>query len=625
MGSEAVESTSGAGAPARRAGTPLRRAWRAADRWLHAGPAEGLLPSAARRLGVVWVAVSLPVITAAAAFVHTPGAYVFVLIFMACGAYTTPGLVAGLLAVRRAPARDRASYVTLYTGLVLVYAVGVAMLVGLATGWRWANPLGVPVVVLAGLAHMVGLTWLARSRSGRRALAVDVLESSAAVVAVLAPLVVAWGPAVVDADHAWYTIPAATTLVPHVWGAYWSTSLLVRLGPGRMAFERFAVLMALGGTLNAGLQVAQGVSGFTLAAPPLIGYAALCASMYLLIPLFIPQRLRPGLDRLPPQAQVRGGWLAPVVGLTGTAALLAATAAVAGDRPWAVPYALGVVTMLLVLAGLRQVAGAAETRRLYRQVEEASDERHHLLTQMLERSVHDRRRVARQLHDQALAAYASFSALAGTGRTAPGLAGVVAEASAAVRGDLARHADSLQGLLLAIRPLEGRGRPGEGLRTPIAAYLAGAYGDRRPPRLTVEVPEPLGLDWVTETVLLQVVQEALHNVWRHSHATSVAVTVARDGEVVAVHIADDGVGFDPAAVVEESGLAAMRASATVLGGTLALRSRPGGGTVVSAWLGPRPAGVTSAGAGAAAVPAVPGSARLRLVTGGLADGPGPDA
>jgi two-component system NarL family sensor kinase len=286
-----------------------------------------------------------------------------------------------------------------------------------------------------------------------------------------------------------------------------------------------------------------------------------------------------------------------------------------------VPFALGVVTLLLVLAGLRQVAGANETKRLYRQVEEASDERRQLLTQMLERSVHDRRRFAGQLHEQAMSAYASFTALAGTGRPTPGLASVVAAASQVVRGDLARHADSLQELLLAISPLEGGSRPGEGLRTPIAAYLAGTYGDGRPPRLTVDLVEPLALDWVTETVLLQVVQDALHNVRRHSHATAVAVRVAREGDVVVVHVADDGIGFDPAAVDHESGLAAMRASAQVLGGTLAVRSRPGQGTVVSAWLGPCTEGDGSPGAtgeGEAALPPVPvpvpGSPRLRLVS-----------
>jgi signal transduction histidine kinase len=284
---------------------------------------------------------------------------------------------------------------------------------------------------------------------------------------------------------------------------------------------------------------------------------------------------------------VRGGWLATSVALVGTAILLAATAVVADERPWALPFALGVVSVLLVLGGLRQIAGVRETRRLYRQVEEASDERRRLVAQLLERSVHDRRRFAGQLHEQAIAAYASFSALAAAGRpAATGRSSVVAQASALVKVDLARHADSLRELILAIRPLE-RGRAGgERLRTPIAAYLANAYGDEPPPRLTISVDESLSLDWVTETVLLQVLQEALHNVWRHSRARSVDVSVESAGEAVVVRVSDDGVGFDQSTPVEESGIAAMRASAAVLDGTLTVEPRGGGGTVVTACLGP---------------------------------------
>lgn len=81
-------------------------------------------------------------------------------------------------------------------------------------------------------------------------------------------------------------------------------------------------------------------------------------------------------------------------------------------------------------------------------------------------------------------------------------------------------------------------------------------------------------------------------------------------------------------MVAESGLAAMRASAAVLGGELLVTSRPGAGTVVSAWLGPRPNdGEGPAAEGPPAVPPVPGSARLRLVTDarpGSPPGPGGD-
>ena len=78
------------------------------DAWLHAGPeGDGLISPVLRRLGFVWIAVSLPFTTAVSALVASPGSYVFVLIFMAAGAYTTPGLVAGAYDVRHAPRGDR--------------------------------------------------------------------------------------------------------------------------------------------------------------------------------------------------------------------------------------------------------------------------------------------------------------------------------------------------------------------------------------------------------------------------------------------------------------------------------------------------------------------------------------
>jgi len=256
-----------------------------------------------------------------------------------------------------------------------------------------------------------------------------------------------------------------------------------------------------------------------------------------------------------------------------------------------VPFSLGVVSVLVVLAGLRQMAALRETRALYSRVEEASDERRRLLTQLLERSVNDRRRFAEQLHEQAVVAYASFAALAGAGRTAP----VVAEASQLVRGDLGRHADSLRELVLSIRPLEGAGdaRRGPRLLTPIQAYLSTIYGDRTAPALTMRVDDELVLDWVVETVLLQIVQEALHNIWRHSDAKHVHIVIAPTDATAAVQaatvtITDDGVGFDTATTREGAGVATMRASAAVVEGSFAIESSPGAGTTISACLGPGP-------------------------------------
>ena len=196
-----------------------------------------------------------------------------------------------------------------------------------------------------------------------------------------------------------------------------------------------------------------------------------------------------------------------------------------------------------------------------------------------------------QLHSQAMSAYASFTALAATDRPAE----VVAQASAAVGADLRRRAESLHELVRSMRRRDG-GRPGQQLIAPVRAYLATMYGDRVPPALTVRVADDLVLDWVVETIALQVVQEALQNVWRHSGASAVAVEIHAVAGVVIVEVADDGDGFDPVRTPEAGGIATMRASAAVVDGRVNVESVPAwepGSSPGSAGTAPMPERPTS--------------------------------
>jgi signal transduction histidine kinase len=93
--------------------------------------------------------------------------------------------------------------------------------------------------------------------------------------------------------------------------------------------------------------------------------------------------------------------------------------------------------------------------------------------------------------------------------------------------------------------------------------------------------------------LLQMVREALSNAARHSKGRLATVRLeADDGEVV-VTVADDGIGFDPAAVRPSGhlGLANIRDRAVRMGGAADVESRPGAGTRVIIRL-PRNDGVT---------------------------------
>ncbi|MET9955239.1 sensor histidine kinase [Streptomyces sp. NPDC006339] len=90
-----------------------------------------------------------------------------------------------------------------------------------------------------------------------------------------------------------------------------------------------------------------------------------------------------------------------------------------------------------------------------------------------------------------------------------------------------------------------------------------------------------------QSALLRIAQGALANIREHAAAGSAAITLTYLDDQVVLDVADDGRGFDPAAVrdaegVRGHGLPAMRVRARQLGGTLTIESTPGEGTVLSA-------------------------------------------
>jgi signal transduction histidine kinase len=93
---------------------------------------------------------------------------------------------------------------------------------------------------------------------------------------------------------------------------------------------------------------------------------------------------------------------------------------------------------------------------------------------------------------------------------------------------------------------------------------------------------PPSLDAGVSLGLYRIVQEALHNVVRHSHATDAHVNVYRAGGQIGLLITDSGVGFDPRRVPPGSlGLVSMRERMAILNGQLTVDSVPGRGTRVS--------------------------------------------
>lgn len=92
-----------------------------------------------------------------------------------------------------------------------------------------------------------------------------------------------------------------------------------------------------------------------------------------------------------------------------------------------------------------------------------------------------------------------------------------------------------------------------------------------------EAPDHLSAD--VSIHLLRIVGEAMTNARRHAGARRVELRVETRGEALSASVADDGCGVARGAALGR-GMAGMHERAELLGGSLTVSERPGGGTIV---------------------------------------------
>jgi PAS domain S-box-containing protein len=192
----------------------------------------------------------------------------------------------------------------------------------------------------------------------------------------------------------------------------------------------------------------------------------------------------------------------------------------------------------------------------------------------------ERRRWARELHDETLQALAGLRVLLSSAQRT-NEEGPFRRAASAALEQLDTEIESLRVLISELRPAV---LDELGLHSALLA-LAERARVRHGIEVTMEIDaspdssSSLGLDPELEAVVYRVVQEAVTNAGRHADPDAVVVRLAqRDGEVQ-VSIADDGSGFDPSRPTDGFGLVGMRERVALVGGRLELASSPEGTTV----------------------------------------------
>jgi signal transduction histidine kinase len=194
--------------------------------------------------------------------------------------------------------------------------------------------------------------------------------------------------------------------------------------------------------------------------------------------------------------------------------------------------------------------------------------------------VEERQRLARELHDSVTQALYSVTLYAEATRMAlsAGKPDVAAENLEELH-NLAREAMiDMRMLLFELHPpvLEE-----EGLVAALQARLA-TVESRAGLQTEIQVEGERRLPLAIEEALFRIALEGFNNVVKHARAERVTVRLAFDDEAVCLEIRDDGRGFDPAGGGRSGGmgLPGMEERARRIGGTLAVASRPGGGTTV---------------------------------------------
>lgn len=202
--------------------------------------------------------------------------------------------------------------------------------------------------------------------------------------------------------------------------------------------------------------------------------------------------------------------------------------------------------------------------------------------------VAERERMAREIHDTLAQGFTSVIALVQAERARLAAADDDAPRLAAVEDTARENLAEARALVAAFAPvdLHDSGLP-DALRR-LATRFAAETGVQVALDLPPD-PSVRALDTGAAVVLLRVAQEALANVRQHAGAGHVTLRLQTPrGDGIEVEVVDDGSGFDLDGRGDGDaggyGLSGMRSRVEEVGGQLAVDSRPGAGTRVTASL-----------------------------------------
>lgn len=286
--------------------------------------------------------------------------------------------------------------------------------------------------------------------------------------------------------------------------------------------------------------------------------------------------------------QTQGG----VWGKTGATSLVAVPV---GQQPSGVLIALCASEQMVLTASAsmlgtfaQQVNVAVENALLLERMAQTRTQLRQLAGQVVQAQEEERRRIARELHDEVGQALTGLKLnLALMESSLPDQATTLHEQLAESRALIETTMEELRRLALELRPAA---LDDLGLAPALRGYVDG-FIRRTGLDVTANLDTSIGrLPERMETALYRIIQEAMSNIVRHAAARRVQVVLRDNGDEIYACVADDGRGFDPAqrlkAAVAEGrmGLLGIQERVALLQGRVNISAAPGEGTKTEIWL-----------------------------------------
>lgn len=246
-------------------------------------------------------------------------------------------------------------------------------------------------------------------------------------------------------------------------------------------------------------------------------------------------------------------------------------------------FQIGTVVILfgsiLVFYRVRSATVKANTEKLEQQVRERTKEIERLFEKTKELAVvEERNRLARELHDSAK--QKAFAALAQLGTANGVLPANPQSAKAHLQEAENLVYEVIEELTFLIQEMYPLALKEKGLATSLRDYVFD-WEARTDIQVQVEIEHEKHLPLEVEQAIYRAIQEALSNIARHSHASSVKISLSYSKVEILATICDNGIGFDPLTRQNGMGLRTIRERMETLGGSLKIESRANQGTCLT--------------------------------------------